>query len=182
MKKKLINIIVALDKFGGYSKNGEIPWINEPFAKDDLKRFQKLTMDNIVIMGRHTYEDIAKISKKTNILPNRTCFILSRSGFKLPKDHEDRLMVKPDLRACFNIINFDDKLFKKKVFVIGGGKVFTEALAYYIDTIYVTLVEKDWKCDNFFPISIFKKYKIKNGKELCDGVKFLEYSKKIQLK
>ena len=49
-----ISIIVAYSKNRGIGKNGKIPWKID----EDLKRFKKLTLNNVVIMGRITFLEI----------------------------------------------------------------------------------------------------------------------------
>ena len=70
------NVIMATDKYGGYAKNGTIPW-NIP---NELKYFNSITTYNegkllpIVIMGRKTWQSIPNAP-----LPNRINIILSTS-------------------------------------------------------------------------------------------------------
>ena len=64
--EKEINIITAVGNYvpgEGYpiGKDGKLPWHNP----NDLKWFKSITTNNVVIMGRKTYESIGKP------LPNR---------------------------------------------------------------------------------------------------------------
>jgi len=173
---------VALDKFAGFSKDGEIPWIKEDFAKEDLKRFKQLTDGNICVMGRKTYEDITKFAKERGffekhgtILPNRECIVLSRQeDLKV----DEGIILKSSLRKA--IEHCDGT--KKKIFIIGGEALFVEALAWNIDTIYVTLIHKDYKCDKFFQFrTLTNKFHISKGiKTDSDVMQFIEYKPNLK--
>lgn len=142
-----IKIIVALDPSGGFSKDGKIPWIAEPYAREDLKHFQELTKDSICVMGRHTYTEIAEINKQRGkdindpLLPNRTSYVLSRSEEFQPSG-------ATKLRG---LSEFFDQNYQNTtpIFILGGDKVFVESLPY-CTTIHVTIIKHDFVCDKFF--------------------------------
>lgn len=48
------NLIVALDNKNGIGKDNKIPW----YIKEDLKFFKQKTLNNIVLMGRETYDSL----------------------------------------------------------------------------------------------------------------------------
>ncbi len=50
----MIKAIMAVDEKGGISKGQSMPW---PKNSTDLKWFKENTLNNIVIMGRKTWED-----------------------------------------------------------------------------------------------------------------------------
>jgi dihydrofolate reductase len=171
-----IEIIVATDLYGGIGKNGKIPWINEPFAKKDLARFKKLTDKKAVVMGRKTAEDINSHTKG-KFLPNRTAYVLSRNpDFQLldaDDNPHDNVVVVNSLRKAF-----EKSLFDLDTVVIGGERVFIEALAYNVEKIHLTLVDGMYNCDTFFPKNALAldKYSLVDG-ESIDGCKFLTYQK-----
>lgn len=137
-----IHLIVALDLADGFSKNGEIPWINEPFAREDLRRFRSLTMDHTVIMGRLTYEDIRRFTKTAQILPDRDCVVLSRD----PTYQIDDIPIFNNMKSALECVDHT-----KDVFIIGGYSLFEEAFKWHLDTIHITRVLDDYKCDKRFP-------------------------------
>ena len=65
----MISIIAAVSKNGVIGVDNKLPW-NLP---EDLKRFKELTTNNVVIMGRKTYESIGKP------LPNRINIVVTRN-------------------------------------------------------------------------------------------------------
>ena len=61
-------LIAAHDQNNIIGYNNEIPW-NLP---EDLRRFRELTLNNIVIMGRKTFESISKpLKNRINIVITR---------------------------------------------------------------------------------------------------------------
>jgi len=146
-----INLIVALDSEHGFSKDGAIPWINEPFAKEDLKHFRNLTMGNTCVMGRKTYEDIANFMGKVNILPGRDCVVLSR---------DPSYYISPEILVYDSMehaIGTADTM--KDIFIIGGGNIFEEAIKWELSSVYITRIDKNYECDKFFPYNeLIKKY------------------------
>jgi dihydrofolate reductase len=65
----------------------------------------------------------------------------------------------------------------REVFVIGGERMYIEALAF-TKTIYMTVVkEKTYDCDRFFPINVLNKsFKIVDGSE-TDELYFVKYER-----
>ena len=58
-----MNLILACDPNGGIGYKNALPWKN---INGDLARFKKLTTNQIVVMGRLTYESLP-----IKPLPNR---------------------------------------------------------------------------------------------------------------
>lgn len=187
---KNISIIVAVDQLGGFGKNGKIPWR----FPEDFKHFKATTMDGICIMGRRTYEEIIEMSGRYNkpiqkyeeiesigsspqptkeekpLLSGRESFVLSSDANFKPIGAK-RVV---GLREAIESLDIGDN---REIFVIGGEKLFIEALAW-TTKIYMTIIKDEYECDRFFPIQILSKsYKIDSGREL-DKMYFVEYIKK----
>ena len=146
MKERII--IAAVDD------NNAIGYKGELLARipDDLKRFKELTTNNIVIMGRKTYESIGKP------LPNRQNIIVSRSNIVLP-DCSNTYIVD-SLKAAFELA---ESLTGDKVYVIGGGQIYDQAVDW-VDTIELTEIYEDYpNADTFFPV-----HKMKGHFEMTD--------------
>ena len=138
-----INLIVALDSKNGFAKDNKIPWITEPFAKEDLKHFRDLTLGHTCIMGRNTYEDISRVMNRKDILPGRECVVLSRDKtYYVSHD----ILVYDSMEHAIGTCNQ-----LKDIFIIGGGSIFKEALKWSLDNVYVTKIDKEYNCDSFFP-------------------------------
>ncbi len=120
--------IVAVDLKWGIGKDNKLLFQ----IPSDLKRFQELTANGIVIMGRNTYDSLPHKSG----LPGRTNIVLSHRPIDSPTIRScefDGLMIKPDKHT-------------DNVFVIGGASVY-ELLLPYCDTVYLTRVWKNVEHD-----------------------------------
>ena len=124
---KLI-IIAALNKKRVIGNNGKLPW----HISEDLKRFKKLTVGHTVLMGRKTFESMGKP------LPDRRNVVLSSK--KIP-GVETYSTIAAALAALKK---------EKKIFVIGGGKIFEQFLDR-VDELRLTLVDIGVDGDTFFP-------------------------------
>lgn len=129
----IISLIVAMDEKRGIGKNNQLPWS----LSDDLKRFKALTMGHHIIMGRKTYESIARL------LPGRTMVIVTRN----PEYDVAGALVANSLPMALEIA---EKSNESEVFIVGGAEIFTEALPL-AERIYLTLVHSNVDADVFFP-------------------------------
>lgn len=175
-----LQIVVAVDASGGFAKDGKIPW-NLP---DDLKRFKELTVGQICIMGRTTYEDILDGRKKRDITTNSSSTTEIDKPMELLRGRESIVLSSDEnfapigarsatsLRVACDSIDDNDK---RLIFIIGGRKLFIEALSWD-PMIHLTVVKSEtgFFCDRFFPMEALKKYFIASGKEYKDAY-FLTY-------
>ena len=164
-----ISMVVAMDEKGGIGKNHRIPW----HLRDDLIRLKKLTVGNIVILGRKTYDSMASyydISGRT--MPGKMYLVITREKNYIPS----RDNVKP-VSSVDEAITFARRDLAKngEVFIIGGGQIFKQSM-HFADKIYLTIVEGDFNCDTFFPDYADFKNKIseKEGESEDHKYKFLE--------
>jgi len=126
------NIILITDSNCGISRYNKMPW----FFQEDLHVFNEKTEDAVCIMGSVTARDYGKTLK------GRENIVISS---------------KDDLDPGFTVVRtFADALKKaatyplKDVFVIGGARLFNEALkSAALDTIYYTHIDAAFHCDNF---------------------------------
>jgi dihydrofolate reductase len=145
-----MKMIVCCDIKGGFSKDKKIPWLNEAFSKADLKRFRKLTLNSVVVMGRNTYNEIASLNPKEikgSILPNRECYVLTSNPNRKCK-------------GAITISSIEDIKTEKDVFIIGGYSLYLENIDK-CNTVYLSRINKDYNCDQLFPeylLSTFTKY------------------------
>jgi dihydrofolate reductase len=154
-----LSLIVAVDMDGGFGKGGKIPW----HFPEDLKHFKEVTADSICIMGRHTYTDMLEMiqarnkkNKKPNdfedILPGRTSFVVTSD----PHFSAPGATVVPSIRNAIESI--DAEKDQREIFVIGGEKMYTQALSW-ATTVYMTVVkEQSYECDRFFPVEVLNKH------------------------
>ncbi|MBI3786701.1 MAG: dihydrofolate reductase [Ignavibacteriales bacterium] len=152
---KLI-IIAAISRNRVIGKDGKLPW----HISDDLKRFKQLTTGHTILMGRKTFESLARS------LPNRRNVVLSTKEIPGVETYHT-------LAHALQALENEDR-----VFVIGGGEVFTQTLEQ-ADMLYLTLVDQEVAGDTFFPPYehlIGTVYKLTN-KEARDGFTFVDYKK-----
>jgi len=173
--QKPLNIIVGVDKAGGFGKDGKIPW----HFPEDLKHFKEVTKDSICIMGRKTYEDMLEMVKArqkkkrkvSKILPSRHCIVLTRQENYKAEGAD----VASSLIQAIADLPEDDK---RPIFVIGGEKLFVESLPF-VHTVYMTIVNDYYDCDRFFPLEyLTKKFRIAEGKTNDDEkLMFMKYQR-----
>lgn len=174
-----INIIMCLDNDGGFSKNNKIPWFDENGKNkypEDMKYFNKITKNNVCVMGKNTYNEILALNKLNNreikdeILPNRKNYVLSRNG-------------NFDIIGIEHVVSLRDifeKEMGKKIFILGGEKLVIEALPIS-SQIYLTVLKENYNCDKFFPLDYLQKnFNIKNGDEK-ENLYFINYVRKMKI-
>lgn len=120
--------IVAMSTNGVIGKENKLPW---PKCKEDLKRFKELTTDNVVIMGRKTYESIGKP------LSNRINIIVTSSIKVEVQSHSQDLHFTSSIKEALLLANS----FDKKIFIIGGDTLYRQTLPLW-DRLYLTIINK----------------------------------------
>ena len=150
---KLI-IIAALNKKRVIGKNGKLPW----HISDDLKRFKRLTVGHMVLMGRKTFESMGKpLSDRRNVV--------------LTSKTIPGVETYSTITAAIDALKAQDEIF-----VIGGGKIFEQFLDR-ADELHLTLVDVDVDGDTFFPSYehlIGTRFMLAN-EEMHEGYTFRDY-------
>ncbi|MGH8047459.1 MAG: dihydrofolate reductase [Chthoniobacterales bacterium] len=108
---------------------GRIPW----HLSKDMKFFRHMTLGNIVVMGRKTFESLGKP------LAGRENIVLSRQPLEVP---DIRVVASPE-----EITEPDDG---RGVFVIGGAEIY-RALLPRCSELLLTVVKQSPEADTFFP-------------------------------
>ena len=126
-----ISLIVAIDKARGIGKNGKMPW----HLSEDLKYFKAKTLGKPVIIGKNTFLSIGKP------LPGRMNIVLTRDpllkfeGCHMAHTLEEAIQLAGPV---------------EEIMIIGGGNIYKQAIAQ-AQTIYLTLIDKVFDADTFFP-------------------------------
>lgn len=120
-----------------------MPW----HLPEDMRHFTELTVSHPVIMGRKTWESL---SPKFRPLPNRDNIVISHdpSYFAPGATVVDSLDDALDLARQEAIP--DDGLDRSEIWVIGGAKVFEEAMPF-ADKAYVTQISMHVNADTYAP-------------------------------
>ena len=129
------HIIAAIAQDMAIGNKGGLLWDCKP----DLKHFKELTTGNIVIMGRKTYESIGRP------LPNRRNIVVTSQEITFPNETEGYCV--KSLAEAFRLA---EKLPGKKVFVIGGGQLYKEAINW-VDVLDITEFFGQTIADTYFP-------------------------------
>ena len=131
---KMLSIIAAVTKDNAIGKDGKIPWD----IPEDLLYFKQLTLNNIVIMGRATYDSIG------DVLSNRINIIVTRDrDFK----QENAIIAYSPEEA----IDIAEQLDANEIFVIGGSSLYDHFINK-VDRMYLTYVHLHIPdADRYFP-------------------------------
>uniref|UniRef100_A0A6C0C777 thymidylate synthase n=1 Tax=viral metagenome TaxID=1070528 RepID=A0A6C0C777_9ZZZZ len=153
-----INLIVATDLKGGISRCGEIPWrIKEDynFFLDVTKRQYFLNKKNVLIMGKNTWKALPDSSRG---LKDRITIVVSNSMTNDELISDNKTGSETYLaKSLPNAMELCNKLSIGKPFICGGSQIYAEALkTLQIDEIYLTKIDHDYQCDNFFPLNLLK--------------------------
>lgn len=157
-KSKIIPINIPISYIGIYASssngvigsNNTIPWE----LPEDIKFFKKITLNNIVIMGRKTFESLPYNVRFG--LPNRINIILSNNidkeknstitnNFELETGNNTKIIFTNthNLQSVLNNIYLFINNKNKKIFIIGGATIYNYFTSK-IDTWYITEVKKDY--------------------------------------
>ena len=122
------NVVLAIDKKNGISKNYNIPWK----LSKDLKYFQRITKHtetingkNAIIMGRKTCETLPN-----NFLPDRLNIVLTRNvTYK-----NENVLISNSFDNALKLAKENDV---DKIWIIGGSEIYNYAFKHYlIDKIF----------------------------------------------
>lgn len=130
-----------MDRKNGIARDGDMPW----HLPGDLKFFAKLTSgsgDNVVIMGRKTWDTIPK---RYRPLPRRRNIVISRQPGLMVEGAECATSLDLALEMASSSTG--------SVFVIGGAQIYALALEHpSCGSVYVTEINHDFGCQVFFPL------------------------------
>ena len=157
----MIKAIMAVDDEGGVSKNGSMPW---PKNSNDLKWFKNKTINQVVVMGRLTWEDPlmpTPLKGRTNVI------ITSKNQNEFPGADE---YISENLIQNFKKIS--SKYNNSDKFIIGGPNVLNQ-LFNLVEEFYLTRIYGNFNCDKKIDINIIKKnMKLKNKIQSDDTCHF----------
>ena len=143
-----ISFVVARSFPGNVIGNkNALPW----HIRSDLKRFRQLTTGHVVVMGRNTYESIARpLPNRTNIVVTKSTHLANSSDLDFYSDTqllfantlEDTLFLADIISICHE---------DKDIFVIGGQGMY-ELFGDLVNKVYLTEVIAEVEGDAFFPM------------------------------
>jgi dihydrofolate reductase len=110
MRKIIISAVALNNVIGMKSKT---PWID----KDELNHFKETTLNNIILMGRKTFESIGKV------LPKRKNIVLT-SNKEAYTEKEDLLFFN-DIKSA---VSYAEGLGIPNLYIIGGSEIYDQTL------------------------------------------------------
>ncbi len=125
-----ITIIFARATNGVIGRGGKLPW----HISEDLKRFKRLTMGSVMVMGRKTFDSLP------GLLPGRRHMVLTRDGAWSATGAE----IARDADAAVALASGE------RISVIGGAQIF-ELFLPRATRIELTEVLADIDGDTFMP-------------------------------
>ncbi len=164
------SIIAAIADNFAIGLNYEIPW----HISEDLKLFKALTLGNIIIMGRKTFESIGRP------LPGRTTIVVSSSDKVREVLGAAGIRVLGSLDAALATaakIAAKTDGDKPEVFVAGGASIYAQAIGG-AQKLYISRVPGDFPGDTFFPNFTEDDWKLEKKEKFIDFTQEI-YSRKV---
>lgn len=127
-----LQIVVAMGANNEIGYNNQMPW----HLPEDLKHFKELTINHPVLMGKNTFLSIGKP------LVNRKNIVISKS---FSYEHEDVIVLDSIDKAITKAKSFDNDIM-----IIGGASIYAQTIDF-ASVIHLTLIDKTFKADTFFP-------------------------------
>lgn len=151
-----------MDKNKLIGKENKIPWD----IPEDLALFKKITSNNIVIMGRKTFESIGKP------LPNRVNIILTKDlDFNV-----NGAFVFNNLKAALNYSKEIATKENKKIFIIGGSTIYKECISIASE-LHFSIIKNVFSGDTYFPTFDLNNFQLEETIDFNEFV-YIRYRKK----
>ena len=132
---KKIALIAAVARNGAIGRDNGLLW-KDPL---DQKHFRAVTMGCQVVMGRKTWDSLPE---RFRPLPGRRNVVVTRNAHFTAAGAE----TAPSLAAALARVGEAEK-----VFVIGGGQLYAEALPL-VDELVLSEIDADLDGDTHFPV------------------------------
>ena len=129
-----VALVAAVTRGGVIGRDGGLPWR----LPEDMARFRELTMGHPVVMGRRTWESLPDQFRP---LPGRGNVVVTRNPDWTAQGADRAASIEDALDLLEG---------EPRVFVIGGGELYTAALPY-ADELLLTEIDADVEGDTVFP-------------------------------
>lgn len=131
----MICSILASTSLGGIGNRGTLPW---PKHREDLRWFKDHTTDEIVVMGRRTWDD----PQMPKPLPDRANYVVTTRSM----GEYGHLARKVTGDIEFEVKRIQTNFPTKDVFIIGGQTLY-EATNDLVERVYLTRMKGNYWCD-----------------------------------
>ena len=130
----MLRMIVTVDRNWAVS-NAHKPLITIP---DDIKYIKDTTYGQVVLMGRHTFENYFN----SKPLPNRTTIIVTKEeGYTV----NGAVVVQSSTQAMLAA-----EKYNRDIYILGGKRLYNDLLPL-CDEVQVTSVDYAYAADSWFP-------------------------------
>ena len=140
----MIKAIMAVDEKGGISRGKSMPW---PKNSIDLKWFKENTINNIVVMGRKTWEDPfmpTPLKSRINVLiTNKNKELIEGADYYLSGNVNNEIQ------------NIQSEYINKDIFIIGGSEIINLTFNL-IEQFYLTRIYGNYNCEKFIDVSLIE--------------------------
>ncbi len=129
----MLSIVVAKSKNNIIGKDNQLLW----YLPADRKKFNEITTNHVVIMGRKTFESIGRVlpDRKSVVFTNNPDFVVDDENVEV-------------VHSMLEIKQYIDD--ENENFVIGGAMIY-RLLMPYVNKMYVTEINEEYEGDTFFP-------------------------------
>lgn len=149
----MIIALFAVDQSGGMGFDGRMPW---PRNKEDMRWFKKMTDNQLVVMGRKTWDS----SDMPTPLPNRVNILITNNFI----DRDDIIQIRGDIPT--GLIEMQDKYPDDNIFVIGGPDILMQAIPV-LEYAFITRIPGEYISDVNIDLTKFlETFKLVETKEL----------------
>lgn len=159
LQSSMISMVVAVDENNIIGSEQKVPWR----IRSDLKNLVRLTKNQVVILGRKTYDSMSEYYDRSgNTMPGGLYVILTRDKHYIPSRKFSVVVYSVD-----EAVSIAESFEELNTLVIGGAEIYRQMLPYS-DKIYLTKVHTNASGDIKFPEIDYHKWniisKIKRGR------------------
>lgn len=139
---KNFKILACVDEAMGLGIGGRLIYR----IPSDMANFRSMTMNNVVIMGRKTFESLPG----GRPLEGRTNIIITRNE-KYSVEEAPNVFIAHSLQDASDLC--DAFFYDREAFIIGGGEIYHQAIDEgFCDEARLTVVNGSRDADTFFPV------------------------------
>lgn len=139
---RYMNLIVGFNHKNVIGNDNKIPW----YIPEDLKLFQKITKNHIIVMGRKTFESLPN-----GPLKNRINVVITDQT-ELYENSNERL-IYTNFADSFALLETLQKETQKEVFIIGGNTIYKQYFEY-CTKFHISYINNTQNGDTTFPHNI----------------------------
>ena len=148
----MILALFAVDQNGGMGFDGRMPW---PRNKEDMRWFKKMTDNQLVVMGRKTWNS----SDMPTPLPNRLNILITNNFI----DKDDIIQLRGDVPT--GLTEMQEKYPDDNVFVIGGPDILMQSIPV-LEYAFITRIPGEYMSDVSIDLTKFlENFKLEETKE-----------------